>query len=237
MLLSVPTAAANPKAEVEEVVSTAGLDTTRLVLSARRCLFQLMQKTKPGAEPGAYTKPVWDKFLEANAKQFAKLRVKPLSCAAKYVKTATFCLPSLDGMLHIPLGCTGQFQALVLADDQLTLGFDPPAEPGTADYARQAILKELQRLNVEADVVIHGLFDIKDGRCAERCDISVFCKNVLPAAQLEQIADAVYLVARESMMQAGMQRVLITNRPEMWKQKAERPTPQRQQVGSGQTAD
>lgn len=49
--------------------------------------------------------------------------------------------------------------------------------------------------------------------------------------QLEKVAEAVYVVARESMMQAGLQRVAVTNKAAIWKVTAERPA-----AGSAQTS-
>lgn len=230
LLLTHSTAFGDQKAQVEQVASVAGVQTTRLVLSARRCVFRSMLKAKPNPESEEHPKQVWDKLIEVNASQLAKLGVHAMPCEAKAVRIASICLSSIDGVLNIPIVCGSRFQHIVMADDELTLGYDPPEKPGTVGHTRQLVESELQRLKIEADVQIHGLLNM-NRHCATDCYLSVFCKESLQSEQLEKVAEAVYVVARESMMQAGLQRVAVTNKAAIWKVTAERPA-----AGSAQTS-
>lgn len=216
---------AREKADIKHTLNYAGADTTRLILSARRCLFNSMlqavtKKPDPSAEPPA----TWRNLLKANSEQFEAIKFRPSRCTEKTIKIAIVCLPSVNGMMNIPLGCsTGRFAMLVRADAELTLGYDVPANEGTPDHARQTVEQELERLKISADVDLKGWYDLQGG-CRKDCYIAIFTKETMQESELAHIADALITSARQSMIKAKIPELKITNKDELWKVMAERNT-------------
>ncbi len=216
---------ARGKTDIKEILNYAGADTTRLILSARKCLFEsMLQAVTKRPDPSAEPPETWKNLLKANGEQFRAVKFRPFRCVEKNVRIAIACLPSVNGMMNIPLGCSaGTFAMLVRADEELTLGYEVPAKDGTPDHARQTIEQELERLKISADVDLKGWYDLQGG-CSKDCYIAVFAKENLKESELSQIADALIISAMQSMIKAKIPELKITNKNELWKVKAERNT-------------
>lgn len=227
-LLAAAPAGARGGADAHQTLAEVGPTTTRLLLSARKCVFEanLRAMTKapdPSAEPPA----TWKALLRANTEQFAIIKARPLPCQDKMVRAAGLCLPSIDGgVLGIPLGCTNRFAQLVGADEALTLGYDPPAKEGTPDSARQAIEAELEHLHVVGRVKLNGWYDPNDGHCSSQCGISVFLSETRSKSELAQVADRLFAVAKDAMTKAKLPALKVTNEFSAWSVSAARELPE-----------